>query len=191
MSLLAKPHAANDRELVGNPRLQRQMFADIDAGHVGTDGPKIAAIFGGRVRLHVIHIHVARPTVEVDHDDGLVRGECVGMSLGAKEVGEREPANTEGAYFKEIAPRHAIAEAMIGAEDVEHFYSPLGPRLCLGPHYREALPRGFKHVPNSDMPSEHSPHGHLVSQMIKLAAVSFFHPQHYFNVLQSQNQCLP
>src|SRR5258706_16458956 len=53
--------------------LEREVLADLDAGHVGLDGVELAAEFLRRVRLEVVHVHVRRAAGQVDHD-GRLRG---------------------------------------------------------------------------------------------------------------------
>ena len=45
---------ADDRELIGNLRLQWEEFADLHPRHIGTDGTEIAAKLGGSVRLEIV-----------------------------------------------------------------------------------------------------------------------------------------
>jgi hypothetical protein len=82
VSLLLETHVADDRKLIGDPRVQGQMLADVHAHDIGADGRELAAIFDRRVRLEIIHVHVARPAVQIDHDDRLARRRlnCVGAS---------------------------------------------------------------------------------------------------------------
>ena len=71
---------ADDRELVGNLRVSRQVFADVDAGDVGLDRPELAAILRRGVRLHVVGFHVRRAARQPDEDDGGVVGGLVGAA---------------------------------------------------------------------------------------------------------------
>ncbi len=48
--------------------VERHEFADVEAGDVGRDGVKGAAVFGRGVRLHVVHVEVRRAAREPDED---------------------------------------------------------------------------------------------------------------------------
>ena len=95
---------ADDRELVGDARVHRQMFADVDAGDIGADGAEVAAVFCRGVRLHVVHFHVRRPAGEPDEDDGGV-GRMLGLALQfpRHDASGAETAQSEGAELEEIA----------------------------------------------------------------------------------------
>ena len=62
---------ADDAELVEVPRQQRQVFADVDARHVGGDRLEFAANLVRGVRFHVEGVVVGRPAVEKDDEAGL------------------------------------------------------------------------------------------------------------------------
>ena len=52
---------ADDGQVMGLLGQVRQVLAQLDAGRRGGDGPKQAAILGGRVGLHVPGVDVRRP----------------------------------------------------------------------------------------------------------------------------------
>ena len=61
---------ADDRELVGDPGLLRIQLGDVESRNPAADRLPQAAVLGRRVRLHVVHVHVAGTAVEPDEDDG-------------------------------------------------------------------------------------------------------------------------
>jgi hypothetical protein len=70
---------ADDGELVGHTGVQGHVLADVDAGHVGLDGPEVAAVLGGGVRLHVVHFQVRRPARQPNEDDRGIRHRLAGL----------------------------------------------------------------------------------------------------------------
>ena len=62
-------------------------LGDVEAGHARADRLPDAAILGRGVRLHVVHVHVARAAVEPDQDDrgvlGVPSGEWLMCVVGA------------------------------------------------------------------------------------------------------------
>ena len=73
---------ANDGQLVPHAGLARHEFADLDAGDVGLDRAEFAAIFHRSIGLQIVHVHVGRPTGQIDHDRRLLRGAAGGRGLG-------------------------------------------------------------------------------------------------------------
>lgn len=65
-------HRAHQREAVGNLGLPGEEFANVDARHVGPDGPEIAAEFRRRIRLHVVGVELRGPARQPHEDDCLV-----------------------------------------------------------------------------------------------------------------------
>ena len=65
-------HRAHQREAVGDLGLPGEEFANIDARHVGPDGPEIAAEFRRRIRLHVVGVELRGAARQPHKDDGLV-----------------------------------------------------------------------------------------------------------------------
>ncbi len=61
---------ADEGELVGDAGVQGQQFAHVEAGNVRADRPERAAVLRRGVRLHVVGLHVRRPTRQPDEDDG-------------------------------------------------------------------------------------------------------------------------
>ncbi len=58
---VAVRHRADDRQLVGPPRQERKVFADVDAGDDRRDGPEFAADFGRGFGLQVPRVLMGRP----------------------------------------------------------------------------------------------------------------------------------
>ncbi len=134
VALLLEAHVADDRQFVGDLRLQGHQLADVQAGDVGVDRLELAADFDGGVRLHVVEVDVAGAAVEVDHDDGLARragGGAVGPE--PQQVGQRQSADAEGADLEELPPRQAVAQAVFRSEERQHEKTPLlSPRSRQG-----------------------------------------------------------
>ena len=60
MRAIGISNGPNDRVLIGQLGQARELLADLDAGHVGLDGPKLAADLLGRLRLEVEEIQMRR-----------------------------------------------------------------------------------------------------------------------------------
>ena len=63
---------ADDRELVGNTGDERQMLANLDAWHVGGNGPEFTANFRRRIQFEIERVLMRRPARQVNHDHRLV-----------------------------------------------------------------------------------------------------------------------
>ena len=74
---------ADAGELVPHLRLEREVFADLDAGNVRLDGIEVAPELLGGVGLEVVHVHVRRAARQVDEDNRLAPGGTAG-GAGAK-----------------------------------------------------------------------------------------------------------
>src|SRR5262249_34949905 len=98
---------ADDRELVGDASVHREMFADIDAGHIGADRAERAAVFLRGVWFHVIHFHVRRPARQPDEDDRGIRNATglVGRELPRHDTGSAQATQRQGAELEEVASR--------------------------------------------------------------------------------------
>ena len=87
---------ADEGQLVHHACLAWHVFADLDAGDVGLDGPKFAAIFQGGVGLEIVHVHVGRAAGQVDHDGRFGRcragGVFAGLGFEPQHVAERQAA---------------------------------------------------------------------------------------------------
>ena len=103
--------AAQDGELVGDLGLERHQLADVHARHVGLDRLELAAILDRRVGLQVVHVDVAGPAGQVDHDDRFVGGLGADGPLGleAEQVGQGQAAEAQRPDAKEIAAGNAVA----------------------------------------------------------------------------------
>ena len=95
---------ADDGVLVGHARQPRHQFADVEAGHVGTDRPKLAAVIDRRIGLHVEHVGVRRPArhPDADHLPGWTIIAAFG-SGGAENVEQADAAQRSTANAQEIA----------------------------------------------------------------------------------------
>ena len=60
--LVGADDRADGRQFVPHLRLEREVLADLDAGHVALDRFEFAAELHGRVRLHVVQIEMRRAT---------------------------------------------------------------------------------------------------------------------------------
>ena len=113
-----RPHAADDRQLVGVAGQLRQVFADLYAVHVGLDRTERSP--GGTSRLHVKRVNLAGAALHVEHDAALAgtlrfRGDGLGMEQGAP-IGHGHSAGRD-----ERALEHAAAaEVMLLMEILNH-----------------------------------------------------------------------
>src|SRR5262249_17989717 len=105
---LLELHVADDGELVRDLRVQRQQLADVDAGHVRPRRRELATVLDGRVRLEVVHVHVAWPTVQVDHDDGLVVACRRGLRPQTQKVGQGESSGSQGTGPEKFTTRDRL-----------------------------------------------------------------------------------
>src|SRR5262245_2487525 len=102
---------ADHGELVPHAGLERQQFADLDAGDVRRNGLELAADFRRRVRLQVVRVQMRRATQQENVDDGLAGNSSrQGASLGSGAEQVRQSERTEGPNLEEIAAADAVAE---------------------------------------------------------------------------------
>ena len=106
---------ADEREAIGDLRMEREEFGDFDARDVGLHRLELAAVFGGSLRLHVVGFHVGKPTRQPDEDDGgVVRGrDRARLGPQPQQVGEPQAGRSDGADLEEAASRHR-ARAVFG-----------------------------------------------------------------------------
>ena len=62
-------HRADDTKPIHQPSRARQMFANVDTGDIGLDGPEVAAILGRSIGLEIPGIDVAGAAAFPDQDD--------------------------------------------------------------------------------------------------------------------------
>ena len=94
---------AENRELVGHGGLLGKKLADLHAGDVRPDRPPDATVFGRRVGLEIVEIHVARTAIEPEEDHCRV--------LRRPASGSRRRFGTEDRRQPDRShPRHADAE---------------------------------------------------------------------------------
>ena len=94
---------AENRELVGHGGLLGKKLADLHAGDVRPDRPPDATVFGRRVGLEIVEIHVARTAIEPEEDHCRV--------LRRPASGRRRRFGTEDRRQPDRShPRHADAE---------------------------------------------------------------------------------
>jgi len=99
-------------------------LADFQTGHVGGDGAELAANFGGRVGLHVEHVYVRRPAVQIDHDYRLLRtSPRRRLSPQLQQVRQRQSAQPERPDLQEPSPAQAAARRA-GFGNGEHDFLP-------------------------------------------------------------------
>ena len=67
-------HGADERCLVRLPSQLRKMFRHAQTGKCGGNRLKLATDLSRRVGLHIPHIQMARPTVEMNDDAGIGLG---------------------------------------------------------------------------------------------------------------------
>ena len=118
---------ADDGQLVPHAGLQGEVFADLDAGHVGGDRLELAAKLDGRFRLEVVHVHVRRAAAQVDHDGRLDRGwscRCRPSPRPAPQHAGQRQTRAEGADLEEAAAVDAVAVALTRSPKCEHLRHP-------------------------------------------------------------------
>src|ERR1051325_4351308 len=126
--------AAEDRVLVGHLRQARQVLADVDAGDVGADRPKLAADLVGGAGLEIEGLQMARPAVGPEEDDReIARGPLIRQNL--REARRRAGTKSAEAEAPELQPGAAIERT--GARKrwrVRHPISPAGysTLYCIG-----------------------------------------------------------
>jgi hypothetical protein len=101
---------ADDRVFIGDPRVHRQIFGDVDAGDVRVDRVEFAAIFGRGVGLEVVHLHVRRPAGQPDEDDGIVGGRIAGFVRAKLPRRDAAGGQCEGAHLEELSTRRTRAD---------------------------------------------------------------------------------
>ena len=113
--------AADERQFIGDPGLQRHQLRNVKARNVGLNRLELAANLGRRLRLEVVHVEVTRPAVQADHDDRLARRAVRRRRLRAQpqQIGQRERSAQEP-NMQEIAAADAIAEPLIWAPNGQH-----------------------------------------------------------------------
>src|SRR5262249_30134808 len=106
-------------------------LADFHAGYVRLDWLELAAILRRRVGLEVVHVHVRRPTVEVDHDDGLAppRRACGACRPQTEQVRQAQPAHRQRPRPEEATPRQH------GVRAAERQHGTSSPKERLWPAY--------------------------------------------------------
>ena len=101
-------HRADERELVGHLRVEREQLRDVHPGHVRGDDVEGAAIIGARVGLGVVGVNVRQPADEPDHDDGgllLLRLAGV-LRAKAQQTGQAQRGKASETDVHEPAPAH-------------------------------------------------------------------------------------
>ena len=94
---LLELHVANDRKLVRDFRLLRHQLADVHSGNTRLDRFEFPAILNRRIRFEVIHIHMTRPAIEINHNDGLAATRYTAGSrfrLCPKQIRQCQPHRT-------------------------------------------------------------------------------------------------
>src|SRR5690606_10465083 len=98
-----------------------QMFADLNPRGTGSDRLELAAEFDGRLRLGIKRLVVARPAVHPDQNAAFGlrrrRGVFLPESLSPKQRGQPHTAGAPQADLQEIAPRVAVAIAVVHRTD--------------------------------------------------------------------------
>jgi hypothetical protein len=113
----------NDRQLVGQGREPRQVFADIGPRHARGDGPEFAADLDGSVRFRIEGVEVRRAAGQQHHDDALgpvARRPRRALGLGSQEVRQRQAAQRETADLQPAAARQALAMTPLRGRNREH-----------------------------------------------------------------------
>ena len=96
----------NNRQLVHNLCLQRQMLADFDARHLCRDRLELAPNIRRCVRFQIVHADVTRTAGQPNEDDRFLgnRFSCILRSgLLSEQVRQGQPANPQAADPNKIA----------------------------------------------------------------------------------------
>ena len=118
---LSECQVANDRELIGDRRLQRHVLADLQSRKICGDRSELAAVFDGRVGLHVIHVDVTRTSGQTDENDRL-RNACrrPRFSPQSQQVCQSKATQSHRAHFEKVAASHSITERRPRTGESQH-----------------------------------------------------------------------
>src|SRR5438046_10568725 len=98
MIVLFGVHRAQDGELVSLPGGLRQEFANLDAGHVGSDWLKLAPDLAGGLRFHVEGVQVRATTALPNENAGIPLGSCT------QYAPQRNPQSAQATATNHSAP---------------------------------------------------------------------------------------
>lgn len=103
-----------NRIFIGQARLLWQNLANLNSRNVGVDRPKFAADFRRRFRLHIIHVDMARPAAETNHDDGFstLSWRNRPFRFEPQKFGKTQTSERQRAGFKETPPRKPVAKTV-------------------------------------------------------------------------------
>src|SRR5439155_22852430 len=108
---LGMAQGAHDGVPIGAPGHEREVLADLDAGHIGRDGTEGTADVRGSIGLQVPGIKLTRTTDEEELDTGLLAPARRGTELlQSGKFGQAQP-DRQTADPEEVSPGEAIAEA--------------------------------------------------------------------------------
>ena len=127
VAALAMGERADDGELVGDLRVQRQRFAEVEAGDVRLDRLIRPAILRRRIGFGIVGLELRRPAVHPEQNHGGVGGGAgflAGCRAQAQQIRQRQASQAEGADLQERAARHAFTRSRCPAEQVQHGFSP-------------------------------------------------------------------
>ena len=101
---------ADQGQLVGDLRLERHVFTDVEAGDAGLDRFELSPVLDRRIRLEVVHVEVAGATGEADHDDGARRLGVLALRPEPEDVRQRQATQPHSADLEEVAAADASLE---------------------------------------------------------------------------------
>lgn len=88
------------------------------------NGFVLPTILGRGIGLEVVHVNVAGPAFQIDHDDGLVADPLLGCAPGAQaqDIGQSQAAGAQPADLEEAATGDAVTRLAAGSrgEDGQH-----------------------------------------------------------------------
>ena len=102
-------HRAEENHFVRELRVQRELLGNANAGNVRLNRAPRPAIFGRRVGLRIVRLHVTRPAVEPEEDHGFLAAPRRARGLEPQPVRRREAEQSEKARLDRRAPRAAAA----------------------------------------------------------------------------------
>jgi len=109
-----------DGQLVGLPGDEREVFADVDTGHIGADRQEFSPTGFRAVGFEVPGVLVRWPTPHEQQDDPLGPAKRAGSQLVTtgglpQDIGQPEAQRSQGPNLQGGAPRKTIAEPHCGA----------------------------------------------------------------------------
>ena len=94
MTIQCADHGTNKGEFIHLLGQKRQVFTDLDAGHVGRDGVEFATYLRWRFHLQIHHVLMRWTTGQEDHDHRFVGTADTGLRFSAQQSRQRDPSES-------------------------------------------------------------------------------------------------